>query len=573
MDKVIFDVRRKMVLDFVEEKNYRPMKFKEFCMVFSVPKREKEEFKEFLDQLIASGELMLTENGRYKKAEPDTLTGKFCGSTRGFGFVTVEGMEQDVFIPADETKGAFHGDTVLIQLVAPAVPANGTRAAKRAEGKVLQIIERGFTEVTGIFQKNKNYGFVIPDNQKLGNDIFIPCGKTMRAVNGHRVVAKITDYGNDHKNPEGIVTEIIGHADDPKTDILAVVKAFDLPTEFPEDVKEQLLSIPEFVSQEETEERRDLRDRMTVTIDGEDAKDLDDAITLEVKNGHYFLGVHIADVTHYVKEGSSLDKEALKRGTSVYLVNKVIPMLPHVLSNGICSLNEGVDRLALSCLMELDEKGGIIGHEITESVIRVNHRMSYNQVSRILDGDKELAAVYADAVEMFKEMKVLSDLLRKKRKERGGIDFDFPESKIELDDRDFPVDIHPYDRNPATKIIEDFMLVANETIAEDFFWQEMPFLYRSHESPDADRIKRLMILIKNYGYYMNIRQDSIHPMEFQKLLGKIEGTPEETMISRLVLRPFWPCGFLLLPLYVTDPKISGSSDSSDHQGESSWSVG
>ena len=536
MDKVIFDVRRKMVLDFIEEKNYKPMKFKELCMVFSVPKREKEEFKEFLDQLIAGGELTMTENGRYKKAEPDTFTGKFCGSTRGFGFVTIEGMEQDVFIPADETKGAFHGDTVLIQLVAPAVPAGGTRAAKRAEGKVLQIVERGFTEVTGIFQKNKNYGFVIPDNQKIGSDIFIPCGKTMRAVNGHRVVVKLTDYGNDHKNPEGTVTEILGHADDPKTDILAVVKAFDLPTEFPEDVKTQLLSVPESVSPEETEGRRDLRDRMTVTIDGEDAKDLDDAITLEMKDGHYFLGVHIADVTHYVKEGSPLDKEALKRGTSVYLVNKVIPMLPHALSNGICSLNEGVDRLALSCLMELDERGGIIGHEITESVIRVNHRMSYNQVSRILDGDKELTVVYADAVKMFKEMKTLSDLLRKKRKERGGIDFDFPESKIELDDRDFPVDIHPYDRNPATKIIEDFMLMANETIAEDFFWQELPFLYRSHESPDTDRIKRLMILIKNYGYYMNIRQDSIHPMEFQKLLGKIEGTPEETMISRLVLR-------------------------------------
>jgi len=237
MDKVIFDVRRKMVLDFIEEKNYKPMKFKELCMVFSVPKREKEEFKEFLDQLIAGGELTLTENGRYKKAEPDTFTGKFCGSTRGFGFVTVEGMEQDVFIPADETKGAFHGDTVLIQLVAPAVPAGGTRAAKRAEGKVLQIVERGFTEVIGIFQKNKNYGFVIPDNQKIGSDIFIPCGKTMRAVNGHRVVVKLTDYGNDRKNPEGTVTEILGHADDPKTDILAVVKAFDLPTEFPEDVK------------------------------------------------------------------------------------------------------------------------------------------------------------------------------------------------------------------------------------------------------------------------------------------------------------------------------------------------
>lgn len=246
--------------------------------------------------------------------------------------------------------------------------------------------------------------------------------------------------------------------------------------------------------------------------------------------------MHIADVTHYVREKSALDKEALNRGTSVYLVNKVIPMLPHELSNGICSLNENVDRLALSCLMEIDGRGNVIGHEIAETVIRVNHRMSYTQVSHILDGDRELSETYSDSVDMFKSMKILSDLLREKRHERGGIDFDFPESKIILDEHDFPVDIHPYDRNPATKIIEDFMLMANETIAEDFFWQELPFLYRTHESPDADRIRRLMILIKNYGYHLNIKQDSVHPKEFQKLLGRIEGTPEETMISRLVLR-------------------------------------
>ena len=319
-------------------------------------------------------------------------------------------------------------------------------------------------------------------------------------------------------------------------DIQAVVDAYQIPEEFPARVITQAEKCPEEVIPNDYNGRLDLKSWQMVTIDGEDAKDLDDAVSVTKAGDTWTLGVHIADVSNYVQENSALDREALKRGTSVYLPDRVIPMLPKRLSNGICSLNAGTDRLALSCLMELDERGGIIGHEITESVIRVNHRMSYNQVSRILDGDKELTVVYADAVKMFKEMKILSDLLRKKRKERGGIDFDFPESKIELDDRDFPVDIHPYDRNPATKIIEDFMLMANETIAEDFFWQELPFLYRSHESPDTDRIKRLMILIKNYGYYMNIRQDSIHPMEFQKLLGKIEGTPEETMISRLVLR-------------------------------------
>lgn len=536
MNDIVFEARRRMILDFIDEKTYKPMKFKELCMVFSVPKKEKEEFKEFLDQLIAKGDLMMTSQGRYKKAEADTLTGKFCGSTRGFGFVTVEGMPEDVFIPPDETGGAFHGDTVLIQLLSPALHSGRTHSARSAEGKVLQVVKRGFEEIVGTFQKSKNYGFVIPDNQKIANDIFIPSGKTMHAVNGHRVVARITDYGNGTKNPEGVITEILGHADDPKTDVLSVVRAFGIPSEFPEEVRQQLDSIPETVSEMETAERMDLRSLMTVTIDGEDAKDLDDAITLEKRGDHYLLGVHIADVTHYVTEDSPLDREAFNRGTSVYLVNKVIPMLPHQLSNGICSLNEGVDRLALSCLMEIDARGGIIGHEIAETVIRVNHRMSYNQVSRILEGDRKLSETYSDAVEMFRNMKDLSDLLREKRRERGGIDFDFPESKIVLDENDFPVDIHPYDRNPATKIIEDFMLMANETIAEDFYWQELPFLYRTHESPDADRIRKLMILIRNYGYHLNIRQDSVHPKEFQKLLGRIEGTPEETMISRLVLR-------------------------------------
>lgn len=536
MNDVIYDARKQMILDFIQDKNYKPMKFKELCMIFSVPKREKEEFKEFLDQMMAKGDLMITANGRYKKAEADTWTGRFCGSTRGFGFVTVEGIKDDIFIPADDTGNAFHGDTVLIQLVSPAVSGRDGHSAKRAEGRVLQVISRGFEEIVGTFQKNKNYGFVIPDNQKIGRDIFIPSGKTLHAVTGHKVTAKITDYGTKNKNPEGVVTEILGHADDPKTDILSVVKAFGIPAEFPEDVKTQLASVPESVNETELAGRMDLRKLLTVTIDGEDAKDLDDAITLERMGDHFLLGVHIADVTNYVKENSPLDKEALKRGTSVYLVNKVIPMLPHVLSNGICSLNEGVDRLALSCLMEIDKKGSIVGHEIAETVIRVNHRMSYTQVSKILEGDSILTQTYSDAIEMFNDMKLLSDLLREKRRERGGIDFDFPESKITLDDNDFPTDIRPYDRNPATKIIEDFMLMANETIAEDFFWQELPFLYRSHESPDTDRIRRLMIFIKNYGYYLNIRQDSVHPKEFQKLLGRIEGTPEETMISRLVLR-------------------------------------
>ncbi len=523
-------------MDFIEDKNYKPLKFKELAMVFNVSKKDREMFKEFLDQLIAAGDLALASNGRYKKADSDKFVGKFCGSQKGFGFVTIEGRTEDVFISPEKTGGAFHGDKVQIQIIRESVPGRGGLSAKRAEGVVLQIVERGFEEVVGTFQKSKNFGFVVPDNQKLGTDIFIPNNKSMQAVTGHKVLVRLTSYGSDRKSPEGEVVQILGHADDPKTDILTVVKAFGIPDTFPEDVIEQLKSVPDHVLEEEKANRKDIRDVMTVTIDGEDAKDLDDAITLTREGDHYMLGVHIADVTHYVKEGSPLDKEALKRGTSVYLVNTVIPMLPHALSNGICSLNEGVDRLALSCFMEIDGKGTIVGHEIAESLINVNHRMSYTQVSKILDGDQTLSETYEDAVDMFRLMKELSDLLREKRHDRGGIDFDFPESKILVDEKDFPVDIHPYDRNPATKIIEDFMLMANETIAEDFFWQELPFLYRTHESPDLEKIRRLMMLIRNYGYHMNLKQDTVHPKEFQKLLGKIEGTPEETMISRLVLR-------------------------------------
>ena len=530
MDKVIFDVRRKMVLDFVEEKNYRPMKFKEFCMVFSVPKREKEEFKEFLDQLIASGELMLTENGRYKKAEPDTLTGKFCGSTRGFGFVTVEGMEQDVFIPADKTKGAMDGDKVQIVI-------EGEARGKRAEGAVLRILEHANKTVIGFYQKNKNFGFVLPDNQKLGQDIFIPQGKDMGAVTGHKVIVRITDFGDDRKKPEGVITSILGHMNDPGVDILSIVKAYGLPEEFPPEVMAQLEEIPDAVREEDKAGRKDLRDLPTVTIDGEEAKDLDDAITLEKTEQGYRLGVHIADVTHYVREGSPLDREALKRGTSVYLTDRVIPMLPHKLSNGICSLNQGEDRLALSCIMEINDKGVVIGHEIAETLIRVDRRMTYTAVNAIItDDDAETKEKYKEFVDLFLQMKELSQLLRKRRLERGAIDFDFPESKILLDAKGRPIEIKPYERNAATKLIEDFMLMANETVAEDYYWQEMPFLYRIHEKPDEEKMAKLGTFINNFGYTLRMPGGEVHPKELQKLLEKIEGTPEEALLSRLTLR-------------------------------------
>ena len=407
---------------------------------------------------------------------------------------------------------------------------------KRCEGKIIKILEHQIKEVVGTYQKSKTFGFVVPDNKKICYDIFVPQEKSMGAVTGHKVVVELTSYGTLKKNPEGRVKEIIGHINDPGTDIMSIIKAYDLPMEFPESVIKSLNDIPDELSPKDYAGRVDLRDLQTVTIDGEDAKDLDDAITVSEENGIYHLGVHIADVSNYVKEYSPLDKEAYKRGTSVYLVDRVIPMLPHKLSNGICSLNQGCDRLALSCLIDIDEKGNVISHKICESVINVDRRMTYTNVKKILENeDEEILNEYKDFADMFRLMEKLALILRQRRFKRGSIDFDFPETKITLNDKGEPVEIKPYDRNTATKIIEDFMLIANETVAEDYFWQEIPFLYRSHENPDPEKIRRLGTFINNFGYSIKIG-DEIHPKELQKLLGKIEGSDEENLIARLTLR-------------------------------------
>lgn len=333
------------------------------------------------------------------------------------------------------------------------------------------------------------------------------------------------------------MVEIIGHINDPGTDIMSIVKAYDLPVEFSEKIMHQVENVSNEVSTADMAGRMDFRDWQTVTIDGEDAKDLDDAITLTKEGDNYKLGVHIADVSNYVQEHSALDVEALSRGTSVYLVDRVIPMLPHKLSNGICSLNAGENRLTLSCVMTIDTKGNVIDHTIAESVIKVDRRMSYTSVKKILeDHDENEIREYEELVPMFELMQELAAILRKKRMKRGSIDFDFPETKIVLDDKGKPVEIKPYERNVATKIIEDFMLIANETVAQDYFWQELPFVYRTHDNPDTEKIKKLSTFINNFGYSIHIGQDEVHPKELQKLLQKIDGTPEEALISRLTLR-------------------------------------
>ena len=531
MTEELLKQRKEMLVQLVHDKTYVPMKLKELAMLLSVPKEQRDELKEVLDILIAEGKIGISKKGKYGKAEEFALAGTFSGHAKGFGFVTIEGREQDVFIPADKTKGAMDGDKVQIVI-------EGEAKGKRAEGAVLRILEHANKTVIGFYQKNKNFGFVLPDNQKLGQDIFIPQGKDMGAVTGHKVIVRITDFGDDRKKPEGVITEILGHVNDPGVDILSIIKAYGLPEGFPDEVMVQVAGIPDEVEEEEKKNRLDLRHLQTVTIDGEDAKDLDDAISISKENDdHYTLGVHIADVSHYVTENSPLDKEALKRGTSVYLVDRVIPMLPHKLSNGICSLNAGTDRLALSCLMEIDGKGNVIGHRIAETLIQVDCRMTYTAVNAIVtDRDPDVMEEYRDFVPMFDLMKELADILRERRKKRGSIDFDFPESKIILDEKGRPVDIKPYERNAATKIIEDFMLMANETIAEDYFWQELPFLYRTHDYPDPEKMKRLGTFINNFGYTIRTQNGEVHPKELQKLLDKIEGTPEEALISRLTLR-------------------------------------
>ena len=524
--------RKQTLTELFQDKAYAPMKLKELAMLLDIPKSQREELKEVLDILLSEGKISVSKKGKYGKPQEFSQVGVFFGHPKGFGFVTVEGLERDVFIPAEKTAGAMHGDRV--QVVAEESQAKG----KRPEGAVVKILERANETVIGYYQKNKSFGFVLPDNQKLFQDIFIPQGKDMGAVTGHKVVVKVTDFGGERRKPEGRITEIIGHVNDPGTDILSIIKAYGLPEEFPPEVMRQASLTAGEVDEREMAGRLDLRELPTVTIDGEDAKDLDDAITISKENeDHYTLGVHIADVTHYVQEGSPLDQEALKRGTSVYLVDRVIPMLPHKLSNGICSLNAGEDRLALSCVMEIDGKGMVMGHKIAETVIRVDRRMTYTAVNAIIaDRDPDRMKEYEEFVPMFDLMKELADILRARRRQRGSIDFDFPESKIILDHKGKPVDIKPYERNGATRLIEDFMLVANETVAENYFWQELPFVYRTHDYPDPEKMKGLGTFINNFGYSIRTQNGEVHPKEIQKLLDRIEGTPEEALISRLTLR-------------------------------------
>lgn len=530
MDRELFEKRKELVCELVRDELYVPMKEKEMAAFMQVSKEDREDFRKVLDELLKEGKISVGSKGKYRKPDEDMVTGTFISNARGFGFVEVEGRDGDLFIPAAYVKDAYHNDTVQAKVL----PG---QKGKRQEAEIVRVISRGTVSVVGTYQKSKSFGFVVPDNMKLASDIFISAERSKGAVDGHKVVVELTDYGNDKKKPEGKVVEILGHINDPGVDILSIVRNYDLSMEFDERVMHQAQRVAEEVSQADRQGREDLRNLCMVTIDGEDAKDLDDAVSVSKEGDDYLLGVHIADVTNYVQENSALDREALKRGTSVYLVDRVIPMLPHKLSNGICSLNAGVDRLALSCMMRISPKGEVVDYRIMESVICVDRRMSYTSVKKILeDKDEAEREKYKELIPMFEQMEELAGILRGKRRKRGSIDFDFPETKIILDKEGHPVEIKPYERNTATKIIEDFMLLANETVAQHFYWLELPFVYRSHDNPDPEKITQLGIFISNFGYGIKTTKEEIHPKEIQKLLGKIEGTPEEAMISRLTLR-------------------------------------
>ena len=471
------------------------------------------------------------EGYREEDLEGTPAEGTFIGHPQGFGFVEIEGQDEDIFIPEAYTGTAMHQDKVRIIIL------DGQKEGKRQEGVVVKVLERGMPEIVGTYQLNRDFGFVISDNPKFSKDIFIPRKEAAGVKNGDKVIATITDYGSKNKNPEGKIKENLGNIRTPGTDILAIVKSFGIPSEFPEKVQKQAQRVPDHVLDADRDGRLDLRHLQTVTIDGEDAKDLDDAISLSKEGGIYHLGVHIADVSNYVQYNSALDREALKRGTSVYLADRVVPMLPERLSNGICSLNQGQDRLALSCLMDINEKGKVVSHQIAETVINVDERMCYTDVKNILeDADEDAKKRYEALIPMFFMMKELSEIIRSSRHHRGSIDFDFPESKIILNAAGKAIDVKPYEANVATKIIEDFMLMANETVAQEYCTEEIPFVYRTHDNPDPEKVESLLTLLHNQGVKIQKAKEEITPKEIQQIVESIEGLPNEAMISRLVLR-------------------------------------
>ncbi len=522
------------LLSFMKEEAYKPLTVQELEEAFGI--QDSETFKDFVKALVVmedKGLVVRTRSNRYGLPEKMNLVrGKLTGHAKGFAFVIPEekGLD-DVFIPPNELNNAMHGDTVLVRL-------STESQGQRKEGTIVRIVERGVQEIVGTYTESKNFGFVIPDDKKIVNDIFIPKNASNGAIEGHKVVVKLTTYPEGRMSAEGEVVQILGHKNDPGVDILSVIHKHGLPQEFPKEALDQANKVPDSINENEIGNRRDLRDQVIVTIDGADAKDLDDAVTVtKLDNGNYKLGVHIADVTYYVTEGSPIDKEAADRATSIYLVDRVIPMIPHRLSNGICSLNPKVDRLTLSCDMEINRQGEVVKHEIFQSVIKTTERMTYADVNSILvDDDEELIKRYEPLVPMFKDMEELAQVLREKRMKRGAIDFDFKEAKVLVDEEGKPTDVVLRERSVAEKLIEEFMLLANETVAEHFHWMNVPFIYRIHEDPNEEKLRRFLEFITNFGYVVKGSGNSIHPRALQEIIEAVQGKPEEMVVSTVMLR-------------------------------------
>lgn len=523
---------KETLINFMKEQAYKPMDIHELSKVFDIKKTEMKDFEKVLKAMEKDGDVVRTRTDHFGVPEKMGLVaGKLQGHQRGYGFVIPEEERPDIFIPIALMNGAMNGDKVVAKVTKE--EDNG----KKCEGEIIRILERANKTIIGTYEDSKNFGFVVPDDRRIYQDVFVPKDDRNGAKAGDVVIVEITEWPDKRRNPEGKVVEILGQKGDKGIDILTIIKKYRLPEEFPEKVEASAAEISEEIPAEEYEKRLDLRNLKIVTIDGEDAKDLDDAVSIEkLPNGNYKLGVHIADVSNYVKEKKPLDKEALNRGTSVYLIDRVIPMLPRKLSNGICSLNPRVDRLTLSCIMEIDKTGKVVDHTIAETIIKTVERMTYTAVTKILrDKDEETMKRYEHLLDEFNLMEELCEILNKKRLHRGAVDFDFEESKIMLDEKGKPIEIRPYERAIANRIIEEFMLVCNETVAEHMYWANIPFVYRIHEEPNQEKLMHFNEFVYNLGYAVRFGKE-VHPKSLQEVIEKVKGKKEETVVSTLLLR-------------------------------------
>ena len=524
--------KQELILNFMKDENYTPMKAKEMAMILGVPKKEYNQFLDIIKYLEENYKIVKNRKNRYRLIGENFVEGIYRKNQRGFGFVKIDDREDEIYIAKEDSLNALNGDRVLIEIT------EEQNKLKRAEGKIKKIIKHEKETVVGTFQESRNFGFVVPDDKAFGTDIFISKGKFLNAKNNQKVVVKITKYPQKGKNAEGEIIEVLGSIDEAGVDMLSIIKEYDLPAEFPENVIEEAKKYGNKIDEKDIQNRIDCRQDIIFTIDGEDAKDLDDAVrVIKLKNGNYRLDVHIADVSYYVREGSLLDKEAQIRGTSVYMLSRVIPMLPKELSNGICSLNAGQDRFTLSCSMEINNKGEVVSAEVYKGIINVTERMNYHDVQKILDkSDEKVLKKYEKYIGNFELMAELAEILKKKRLEQGYLNLDIPESKIDLDENGKVISIGKYETSFSNEIIEQFMLSANETIAEKFYWLEAPFIYRVHEDPDIEKVKELNKFLYNFGLKIRIVNEKIYPKEVSKILEEIKGKEEEKVVSTLILR-------------------------------------